>query len=51
MQCHQCSYLSDLVQVKGSAVELIDAMLEETNPQTSVIAQVMASSNDNITCL
>ena len=39
-KCHRCHHILDLINVKGSAVELLDAMLEETSSQTHFVAQV-----------
>ena len=40
MQCSGCEYIVELVEVKGSAVELISVVLEEIDPQTARVAQV-----------
>ena len=40
MQCPGCEYIVELVEVKGSAVELISVLLEEIDSQTARVAQV-----------
>ncbi|XP_019851941.1 PREDICTED: inositol 1,4,5-trisphosphate receptor type 3-like [Amphimedon queenslandica] len=45
-KCTTCSYILELIQVKGSAIELLDVMLEEINPLTATVAKGIGSSLD-----
>ncbi|XP_019849736.1 PREDICTED: inositol 1,4,5-trisphosphate receptor type 1-like isoform X1 [Amphimedon queenslandica] len=45
-QCPKCKYLEDLVKVKGSVVQLLDAMLENTSSQTQEITEGIGSTID-----
>ena len=43
LQCPSCHYLLSLIKVKGSVVELLEVMLEETTSETAAIAEVFVS--------
>ena len=45
LQSEECQRLLHLVEVKGSAVELLDVMLEEISPQTVNVAKVSIHPN------
>ena len=46
MQCPLCKKFTETLTVKGSAVELLESMLEETSTQTGVVIKGVLDSLD-----
>ena len=45
-QCADCKKFTEVLTVKGSAVEMLECMLEQTSHQTSVVVDGVLSSLD-----